>query len=42
MEPETGARLIKRGPSPRIAGHGKTIGDLIEPVVHEQDWGCLG
>lgn len=30
-----------RDPSPRIAGRGKTIADLIAPVVHEQEWECL-
>jgi hypothetical protein len=42
MEPEAGAGAIKRRPSPRIAGRGKTTGDLIEPLVHEQEWECLG
>jgi len=39
---ETGVGAIKRFPSPRIAGRGKTIGDLIEPLVREQEWECLG
>lgn len=30
-----------RSPHPAIAGKGKTIGDLIEPVVDENDWECL-
>jgi len=44
MEPttETGVGAIKRFPSPLIAGRGKTIGDLIEPLVREQEWECLG
>lgn len=27
--------------SPRIAGKGKIIGDIISPVVPEEDWDCL-
>ena len=32
---------IKRRPSPVIAGQGKTLGDLIAPIVSEEDWECL-
>ncbi len=32
---------IKRRPSPVIAGQGKTLGDLIAPIVPENDWECL-
>jgi hypothetical protein len=44
MEPKTeaGVGAIKPFPSPRFPGHGKTIGDLIEPLVREQEWECLG
>ena len=32
---------VKRHPSPVIAGQGKTLGDLIAPIVPEDDWECL-
>ena len=28
----------RRQPSPAIAGKGKTLGDLIGPIVEEEDW----
>ena len=28
----------RRQPSPAIAGKGKTLGDLIGPIVDEGDW----
>ena len=31
----------RRVPSKLIAGKGKTLGNLIEPVVAETDWECL-
>jgi predicted HTH domain antitoxin len=31
----------RRQPSPSIAGKGKTIGDLVDSIVNEQDWECL-
>ncbi len=31
----------RRTTSPRIAGRGKTLGDIVSPVVDEQDWECL-
>lgn len=33
--------LVKRRPAPTIAGKGKTLGDLIAPIVPEKDWDCL-
>ncbi len=30
-----------RRPHPDIAGKGRTLGDLIGPVVDERDWECL-
>jgi len=35
---ETKAR---RTPHPRIAGKGRSIGDLVAPAVGEADWECL-
>uniref|UniRef100_Q3AR23 Uncharacterized protein n=1 Tax=Chlorobium chlorochromatii (strain CaD3) TaxID=340177 RepID=Q3AR23_CHLCH len=31
----------RRMPHPAIAGKGKTIGDLLEPIVNKSDWECL-
>nr|VFJ43288.1 MAG: hypothetical protein BECKFM1743A_GA0114220_1000712 [Candidatus Kentron sp. FM]VFJ43953.1 MAG: hypothetical protein BECKFM1743C_GA0114222_100079 [Candidatus Kentron sp. FM]VFK06026.1 MAG: hypothetical protein BECKFM1743B_GA0114221_1000912 [Candidatus Kentron sp. FM] len=31
----------RRQPHPAIAGKGKTLGDLVAPVVSETDWECL-
>jgi hypothetical protein len=31
----------RRHPSPLIAGKGTTLGDLVNPIVNEQDWECL-
>ena len=27
--------------SPRIAGKGKVLGDIVAPVASEEDWSCL-
>ena len=26
---------------PSIAGKGRTLGDIVSPIVDEQDWECL-
>ena len=31
----------RRRPHPDIAGTGKTLGDLVSPIVDEEDWECL-
>lgn len=31
----------QRRPHPDIAGKGRTLGNLIDPVVAEDDWECL-
>ena len=31
----------RRQPHPDIAGKGKTLGDLVAPIVDEGDWECL-
>jgi hypothetical protein len=31
----------RRKPHPAIAGKGKTLGDLVEPLLDESDWECL-
>ncbi len=33
--------LKRRRPHPEIAGKGRTLGDLISPVVDDADWECL-
>ncbi len=37
---ETGPK-IKRQLPPSIAGKGKTLGDIVSPVVDQEDWECL-
>jgi len=31
----------RRRPHPDIAGKGRTLGELVEPLVDEGDWKCL-
>jgi hypothetical protein len=31
----------RRTTSTLIAGRGKTLGDIVSPIVDEQDWECL-
>jgi hypothetical protein len=31
----------RRTTSASIAGKGKTLGDIVSPIVDEQDWECL-
>ena len=31
----------RRQPHPDIAGKGQTLGDLVAPIVDENDWECL-
>ena len=33
--------IKQRRPHPAIAGKGRTLGDLVKPVVDEEDWDCL-
>ncbi len=41
LDDDTPVALGRRRPHPEIAGKGKTVGDLISPVVDERDWECL-
>lgn len=34
-------QVQRRTASPAIAGQGETLGNLISPIVDEQDWECL-
>ncbi|MGV0029165.1 hypothetical protein [Phormidesmis priestleyi] len=39
---ETASPTVKRRfPPASIAGKGKTLGDIISPIVDEEDWECL-
>ncbi|AFY31450.1 hypothetical protein [Calothrix sp. PCC 7507] len=38
---DTTQPVKRRTPPASIAGKGKTLGDLVSPVVEEQDWECL-
>jgi hypothetical protein len=31
----------RRVAPPSIAGKGQTLGDIVNPIVDEQDWECL-
>jgi hypothetical protein len=31
----------RRVAPPSIAGKGQTLGDIVSPIVDEQDWECL-
>jgi hypothetical protein len=34
--------VIRRRTAPdSIAGKGRTLGDIVSPIVDEQDWDCL-
>ena len=41
VDDQAPAPAKKRTPHPAIAGKGRTLGDLIAPVVDEADWDCL-
>jgi hypothetical protein len=33
--------VTRRSPPVSIAGKGKTLGDIVSPIVDEEDWECL-
>lgn len=38
---ETVLPVKRRSPPASIAGKGKTLGDIVSPIVDEEDWECL-
>lgn len=38
---ERGPVVMRRSAPASIAGKGKTLGDIISPIVQEGDWECL-
>ena len=41
VDDQAPAPAKNRTPHPAIAGKGRTLGDLIAPMVDEADWACL-
>lgn len=40
-EENTITPIKRRSPSKAIAGKGRTLGDIVSPIVDEEDWECL-
>ncbi|MFH7243212.1 MAG: hypothetical protein ACHWZW_10215 [Spirulina sp.] len=40
-EEESPAPLKRRSPAASIAGKAKILGDIVSPIVDEEDWECL-
>ena len=38
---ETQASIKHRSVPASVAGKGKTLGDMVSPIVDEDDWECL-
>jgi hypothetical protein len=38
---DTTSQPSRRTPASAIVGKGKTLGDLVSPMIEEQDWECL-
>ena len=38
---ETALPVKRRFPPSSIAGQGKTLGDIVSPIIDEADWECL-
>jgi hypothetical protein len=38
---DTTPQPLRRVPANTIVGKGRTLGDLVSPVIEEQDWECL-
>jgi hypothetical protein len=42
LDEEPAAPQHRRRPHPDIAGKGKILGDLVAPIVADDDWECVG
>lgn len=38
---ESSSGNSRRQPPELVAGKGKTLGDIVSPIVNEDDWECL-
>ena len=38
---ETAWPMKRRSPPALIVGQGKTLGDIVSPIVNKEDWECL-
>ena len=38
---ETKSQIKRRFPIPDMAGKVKILGDIVSPIVDEEDWECL-
>ncbi len=41
LEDTVSPTVKRRFPPVSIAGKGKTLGDIVNPIVDEEDWECL-
>jgi len=41
LDEEVGKSSGRRRPHPKITGKGRTLGDLVSPIVDIVDWECL-
>jgi len=41
LDEEQGKPVRRRRPHPGLAGKGRTLGDLVSPIVDDADWECL-
>lgn len=41
LEEEVVKPVKRRVPPASIAGKGKTLGDIVSPIVDEEEWECL-
>lgn len=39
--PDAAGKSKRRFPPTSIAGKGRTVGDIVSPIVAEEDWECL-
>ena len=41
LEETSQSPIKRRTPPASIAGKGQTLGDIVSPIVDEEDWECL-